>query len=236
SGDDPHPVAGRGNQPRRRAHRPGAAILQEPARERAGAGSSLPACRDGVGAYLRSLPGALAMGRRDALTRRTFLKTATAGALGAALSEGAIRPTAAQPTTDLTMLTVAQLAAVIAARVVSPVEVVDALLARIDRRDPRRGAAVPLVPDRAREAARQAEQEIMRGEYRGPLHGIPFGVKDTHYTAGIRTTARTPALADFVPDFGATVVVRLKEAGGSLMGRIDTPEWAFGGATRGPKT
>ena len=71
----------------------------------------------------------------------------------------------------------------------SPVEVVEASLARIDPLEPRVGAFVTVVPDLAREAARQAEREIMAGSYRGPLHGIPFGVKDTHYTLGIRTTA-----------------------------------------------
>src|SRR5207247_2414028 len=62
---------------------------------------------------------------------------------------------------------------------------------------------------------------------------IPFGVKDTHYTAGIRTTASSPVLADFVPDWDATVVTRLKEAGGILIGKTNLPEWSFGGETPG---
>lgn len=175
------------------------------------------------------------MSEKPALTRRTFLQTAAVGAAGAALGGGMIRPVAAQPTNDLTTLTVAQLGDLIGTRQVSPVEVVEASLARIDRLDSRVGAFVTVVPDLARDAARQAEREIMAGSYRGPLHGIPFGVKDTHYTLGIRTTARTPALADFVPSYDATVVARLKEAGGILVGKTNLPEWSFGGETAGTK-
>jgi aspartyl-tRNA(Asn)/glutamyl-tRNA(Gln) amidotransferase subunit A len=138
-----------------------------------------------------------------------------------------------QQPTDLTLMTIAQLSRVIASREVSPVDVVNATLARIERLDSRVGAFVTVVPDLAREAAREAEREVMRGAYRGPLHGIPFGVKDTHYTRGVLTTARTPSLSDFVPDFDAAVVARLKEAGGILVGKANLPEWSFGGSTAG---
>ncbi len=73
----------------------------------------------------------------------------------------------------------------------------------------------------------------MNGKYRGPLHGIPFGVKDTHYTKGIKTTVATPVLADFVPTTDATVVSRLKNGGAILIGKTNLPEFSFGGATPG---
>ena len=82
-------------------------------------------------------------------------------------------------------------------------------------------------------AARAAEQEIRQGRYRGPLHGIPVGVKDTHYSAGVRTTAASRVLTDFVPGFDATVVRRLKDAGAILIGKTNLPEFSFGGLTPG---
>src|SRR6185436_18360492 len=87
--------------------------------------------------------------------------------------------------------------------------------------------------DEAMRAARAAEQEIARGRYRGPLHGIPFAVKDTHYTKGIRTTANTPVLVEFVPAFDATVVTRLENAGAVLVGKTHLPEFSFGSAGSG---
>src|SRR5207247_649620 len=82
-------------------------------------------------------------------------------------------------------------------------------------------------------AARAAERESATGAYRGAWHGIPVGVKDTHYTRGMRTTANTPVLLDFVPDFDATVVARLKQAGAVLIGKTKLPEFSFGGASVG---
>ena len=109
-------------------------------------------------------------------------------------------------------------AALIKARRLSPVELTQALLDRIDRLDGKVGAFITVTREEALRSAREAEREIAAGRYRGPLHGIPFGVKDTHYTKGIRTTANTPVLLDFVPDFDATVVAKLKQAGGERRG------------------
>ncbi len=168
------------------------------------------------------------------LTRRTFLKGAAAAtAATPLLASQRVRVSAAQVPTDLALLTLAQAAQLLSTRQASPVELLDACLRRIDALEPRVGAFITLVPDAAREAAREAEREIMAGGYRGPLHGIPFGVKDTHYTKGIRTTAHSPLLADFVPDFDATVVARLKDAGAILLGKLNLPEWSFGGLTPG---
>jgi len=86
----------------------------------------------------------------------------------------------------------------------------------------------------AMEAAREAETEIRRGSYRGPLHGIPIALKDLYYTAGIRTTAGSKILADFVPAYDATVVSRLRDAGMVLLGKLNMHEFAAGGTNANP--
>jgi aspartyl-tRNA(Asn)/glutamyl-tRNA(Gln) amidotransferase subunit A len=159
------------------------------------------------------------------LTRRDFLAAAAAVPVAQAL-----RP-ASPP--DLTYLSLTEASALIKSRRLSPVELTQALLDRIDRLDGAVGAFITVTREEALRAARAAEQEIARGRYRGPLHGIPFAVKDTHYTKGIRTTANTPVLVDFVPDFDATVVTRLKNAGAVLAGKTHLPEFSFGSAGSG---
>jgi aspartyl-tRNA(Asn)/glutamyl-tRNA(Gln) amidotransferase subunit A len=134
---------------------------------------------------------------------------------------------------ELAYLSLAEASALIRTRRLSPVELTEALLDRIDRLDARVGAFITVTHDEAMRAARAAEREIVAGTYRGPLHGIPFGVKDTHYTEGVPTTANTPVLVDFVPPFDATVVARLKRAGAVLMGKTNLPEFSFGSAGAG---
>ena len=169
------------------------------------------------------------------LSRRSFLKGAAASAAGAvAVSALGSAPASAQLGSDLTSLGVAEAANLLRTRRISPVELLDASLARIDQVEPQIGAFITLAADRAREAAQTAEREIMRGNYRGPLHGIPYAVKDTHYTAGILTTARTGYLANFVPDWNATVVAKLNDAGAVLVGKTNLPEYSFGTPTGVP--
>jgi aspartyl-tRNA(Asn)/glutamyl-tRNA(Gln) amidotransferase subunit A len=174
------------------------------------------------------------------LTRRDFLASSIAAGLAAhepsllaGEEQAAPAPSARPSAADLPYLSLTAAAALIKSRRLSPVELTQAILDRVDRLDVAVGAFITVTRDEALRAARQAEQEIARGKYRGTLHGIPFGVKDTHYTKGIRTTANTPVLADFVPDFDATVVARLKEAGGVLVGKMKLPEFSFGGAGEG---
>jgi len=160
------------------------------------------------------------------LTRRDFLAAAAAIPVAQALKP-ASRPK------DLPYLSLTEASALIRSHRVSPVELTQAILDRIDRVDGMVGAFITVTRDEALAAAREAEREIAQGKYRGPLHGIPFGVKDTHYTKGIRTTANTPVLVDFVPDFDATVVAKLKQAGGVLVGKMKLPEFSFGSAGEG---
>lgn len=137
------------------------------------------------------------------------------------------------PVTELPYLSIAEAAPLLRSRRLSPVALTQAILDRIDRIEPRVHAFLTVARDEALRAAKAAEQEIAAGRYRGPLHGIPFGVKDTHYTKGVRTTANTPVLSDFVPDVDATVVARLKQAGGVLIGKLSLPEFSFGGSPVG---
>ena len=111
-------------------------------------------------------------------------------------------------------------------RVLSPVDLVDALLERIERIDGRIQAWALVDRDGARLAARQAADEAARGVFRGPLHGVPFGAKDIFYSAGLPTEAGSKVMAGFVPEHDATSVARLKAAGAILLGKLHTTEFA----------
>ena len=143
------------------------------------------------------------------------------------------RATACGGGIDLPALTIVEAARQISKRQLSPVELTEAVLARIDALNPRVGAFITVTAEQAMEAARAAERDIQQGRYRGPLHGIPVAVKDTYYTKGIRTTAASPVLEDFVPEFDSTIVERMKAAGAILIGKLNLPEFSFGGYTPG---
>jgi aspartyl-tRNA(Asn)/glutamyl-tRNA(Gln) amidotransferase subunit A len=141
---------------------------------------------------------------------------------------------------DLDGFTLAALARALRQRVLSPVEVTQACLARIERLDPILNAFITRTPERALVEARRAEQEIAAGRWRGPLHGVPIALKDIFATAGIRTTCGSPVLRDWVPARDATVVQRLTAAGAVLLGKLNMSEFAYGevhpdvGAPRNP--
>lgn len=123
--------------------------------------------------------------------------------------------------------TIAGLAARIRKKEISPVEVTEAVLDRIAAADGRVKAFVTVTRDEARNAAKAAEHAILSGNYLGPLHGIPIGVKDLFYTRGVRTAAGSKILANFVPDYDAAVVERLKRAGAVIVGKTNTHEFAY---------
>ena len=135
---------------------------------------------------------------------------------------------------DLETLTIADLSPRIKAGEVSPVEVTRLFLERIDRINPTLNAYMTLTADQALADAKRAEDEIAHGRYRGPLHGIPVSIKDNLATRGVRTTAGSKILADWVPDFDATVVFKLREAGAIVLGKTNMHEWASGGTTINP--
>jgi aspartyl-tRNA(Asn)/glutamyl-tRNA(Gln) amidotransferase subunit A len=167
------------------------------------------------------------------LSRRFFLQSSACVAALALPKTVKAQGNSGSGKSELHYLSLSEAGRMIRQRRLSPVEYTQAILKRIDEVEPKVHAFITVTREQALEAAKTAEKEIMAGKYRGPLHGIPFGVKDTHYTAGIKTTVATPVLADFVPNFDATVVARLKSAGAILMGKTNLPEFSFGGETPG---
>lgn len=125
-------------------------------------------------------------------------------------------------------LSVAEAATMIRRRELSPVELMESLLARVEALEPSLKVWVTLDPSAALESARRSERELAQRGPRGPLHGIPIGVKDIFYTRGVRTTACSPIYADFVPDHDAAVVSRLLDAGAIVMGKTVTTQFACG--------
>ena len=129
---------------------------------------------------------------------------------------------------ELPFLSVAELGRLIRAREVSPVEATEAYLERIDRIDGQVNSYITVCHEEARQAAREAEQAIAAGQYRGPLHGIPVAVKDQFDTAGIRTTYGSALEWDHIPTEDAVVVTKLKQAGAVLLGKLNLSEFALG--------
>jgi len=134
----------------------------------------------------------------------------------------------------LAYLSIAEAGRLIATKKLSPVELVDAHLERIARLNDRFLGYITVIADEARAQARTAEAEIMGGRQRGPLHGIPYGLKDNYYTKGVRTTAASRLLWNWVPDIDATLHSRLQAAGAILLGKHNT--WEYGTGLGEPQT
>jgi aspartyl-tRNA(Asn)/glutamyl-tRNA(Gln) amidotransferase subunit A len=132
---------------------------------------------------------------------------------------------------DLTALSLMEASALIRSRKVSPVELTQACLARIERLNPVLNAFITVTAEAARKEARDAEAEIQKGKWRGPLHGVPIALKDIIDTAGVRTTAASALLKDRAPEQDAEVVRRLKAAGAVLVGKLNLHEFAYGGTS-----
>jgi aspartyl-tRNA(Asn)/glutamyl-tRNA(Gln) amidotransferase subunit A len=131
--------------------------------------------------------------------------------------------------TDLHWLTASEASREFAARRLSPVELLNALLARIEALDPKINAFIRLDKAAAIDAARAAEQEIAAGRVRGPLHGVPVGIKDIIDVAGLPTTCHSRILVDNIAKSDAVVVQKLSQAGAVIMGKLSTHEFAIGG-------
>ena len=138
------------------------------------------------------------------------------------------------PNEALLDLTISELAPRIASREVSPVEVTEAALARADRLQPRLNSFITLLHERALARARELESELASGKYRGPLHGIPIGIKDNIATRGIRTTVGSLVLSDNVPEDDARVVNLCEEAGAIVLGKENLEEFAAGATSNNP--
>jgi aspartyl-tRNA(Asn)/glutamyl-tRNA(Gln) amidotransferase subunit A len=131
-------------------------------------------------------------------------------------------------------LTIAEAAELIRTRQLSPLELTEALLARIEALDPMLHAFITVTAEHALAQARAATDEIARGHHRGPLHGIPVALKDLYATNGIRTTCHSRVLADWIPEEDCEPVRRLYAAGAVLLGKLATMEFATGSVTEGP--
>lgn len=143
---------------------------------------------------------------------------------------------------ELALFPLVEAAALLKRKEVSPVDLVEAALARIERWNPAINAFLTVLADRARREARAAERALRRGVPRTPLHGIPVSLKDNFWTRGIRTTAGSRILANFIPDRDSEVAARLARAGAILLGKTNLHEFAYGatsenshyGAVRNP--
>lgn len=131
-------------------------------------------------------------------------------------------------THELHELSIGEASRLIRARQTSPVELVEAMLKRIEAVDDRIKSYLLVDAEGALAAAREAEAEIAAGRWLGPLHGIPYGAKDNYYTKGLRTCANSRVLLEHVPDFDAAIIERLRQAGAILIGKLNTWEYGTG--------
>ena len=135
----------------------------------------------------------------------------------------------ASTNTELHYLTIHEASQLFQRQELSPVDLVRASLDRIEATDERLHSFITVLQDRAMEQARTAEAEMLRGDYKGPMHGIPIALKDLYDTAGIRTTSGSRVDFDRVPKADATTTARLEAAGAVLMGKLAMHEFALGG-------
>jgi aspartyl-tRNA(Asn)/glutamyl-tRNA(Gln) amidotransferase subunit A len=135
---------------------------------------------------------------------------------------------------DLAYASIAEIAPKLADGKISPLELTQACLDRIARFEPVINAFITVTAEEALAQARSAEGEIHRGQYRGPLHGIPIAQKDLMFTRGVRTTGGSKVLADFVSDYDAAVVSNLQRAGAIGLGKLNLHEFAAGGTSENP--
>jgi len=137
---------------------------------------------------------------------------------------------------DLCYMPATELAAAIRAKDVSPVEVVIAILARIDSLEPQLNAFATLTPELALDSARLAEKAVMAGDLLGELHGVPVTIKDLTMTAGIPTQRGSKIFSGYTPENDAPFVTRIKQAGAIILGKTTTPEFGWKGVSQSPLT
>ena len=135
---------------------------------------------------------------------------------------------------ELCWLSIAEASELIASGELSPVELIDAHLERIERTDGALNSFITVMAEQASAEARAAEDAVRSGGRLGPLHGIPVGLKDLYYTRGVRTGIGSRILADFVPDYDAGVTESFRDAGAVLMGKLQMHEFALGASSENP--
>jgi len=176
--------------------------------------------------------------KQKPLSRRAFVKTALAGAvagsfvrIGQATAQLHVPPPSRPNTGELTKLTLSEASELVRSGKVSPVELTQACLSRIEQLNPKLNAFITVTADSALAQAREAESEIQRGRWKGPLHGIPIALKDLVDTVGVRTTAASGLFKDRIPTQDAEIVRRLKASGAVLLGKLNMHEFAYGGSS-----
>ncbi|MEO8586265.1 MAG: amidase [Acidobacteriota bacterium] len=165
------------------------------------------------------------------LSRRSVLAGIAAGSGAAFLGTpgcSLFRGSSHAAASDPAQLDLGDASRALRARSLSPVDLTNACLSRINRLDPRLNSFITVTPERALAEARKAECEIAEGRWRGPLHGIPIAVKDNVDTAGVRTTAASAVFAERVPTEDAEVIRRLSDAGAVFLGKLNMHEFAMG--------
>jgi len=174
-------------------------------------------------------------------TRRSFLRTAAVGtaalAVASRLTSSTARAASASvstdPATEIIYMSATKLAGLIREKKVSAVEATKAYLARIAVVNGKLNAIVALCAERALLEAKEADAALASGKILGPLHGVPFTIKDSLETEGVLSTTGTLGRANYIPGKDATVVARCRAAGAILLGKSNTPEFTLGGADRG---
>jgi aspartyl-tRNA(Asn)/glutamyl-tRNA(Gln) amidotransferase subunit A len=168
-------------------------------------------------------------------SRRTFVKSLSATAVtfmsGIGDAKSVESHAAGTSASDATWLSLNEASRLIRDKKISPVDLTQGCLNRIDRLNPRLNAFITVTAESALAQAREAETEIQRGHWRGPLHGIPIALKDLFDTAGVPTTAASDLFKDRVPTEDCEIVRRLKVAGAVLLGKLNMHEFAYGGSS-----
>jgi len=135
---------------------------------------------------------------------------------------------------ELCYMSAGELAPMVRDKEISPVEIIEAHLARIQETEPVLNSFITLLPEESRAAAKRAETDIMAGRYRGPLHGIPLALKDLYNTGGVRTTSGSKLFDTYIPDRDCTVAFKFREAGSILLGKLNLHQFAYGPTGENP--
>ena len=174
------------------------------------------------------------------LSRREFIQASSAGLSMLrpclASADAAMQSASATASDDLCFMPATVLAAAIRTKKVSPVDVVNAIYARIHQINPRINPFCTLTEEQANRAAKEAEAAVMRGDRLGALHGVPVSIKDVFLSRGVRTTFGSRIRENYVPEEDAPAVAKLLVAGAILIGKTTTPEFAFKPVTDSPLT
>ena len=137
-------------------------------------------------------------------------------------------------TLEICYMGAGDLSKLVQSKEISPVEIIEAHLTRIDATEPVLNSFITLLADQARKAARQAEKDIQAGRYKGPLHGIPVALKDLYNTGGVRTTSGSRIFDTFIPAEDCTVAAKFHQAGAILLGKLNMHQFAYGPTGENP--